>query len=908
MGFIGISSDSVTNLVQRNLPNIVFSVGTSISITLNFEQQPQATLTFEAVRESEISQYRNTYKKIDKEIELFEDLILKITSYSESHTSYFGGGISETNLYDVTVSLNGFYSDLLNKSYKIAQSPNNSIKDKKLYLNQLASICNISYSGFNDYIEIENLDSNTEVNFNSVLNEYKLINDSFIDYNSNIIKTKAISHGKTIFIPKNNILYSVESTVGRPPDFDNYEVDFTPKSEKEGEEPVGNSNDDSKEGEFSPKQLVQKPLSEITLIEGDLNPNVAPKGLDIISGQSETNSVNYAYNVQDLSLNFDLSGPRKTKRTITTVNGQPHKERIESWGFAYFAIDIENPEAYDPEKAAYVPPLLGKSPTFEGFWTKIEDITTEYIYKPIDVELGLRITEEQEDGSLKRLPIWYLNEKNRYSDSSPNSFSTHKYLTSVLERGWKLGRFLTEEINLEGDIDTTTDTRVLWHEVLSKPSDDPNIDPTERSYAQLTWSALQFRKFTVYKQKIYRLDNPTKYYTDEITIPYKTEKVKLKQIIKSDPTFKYDLEKDVIVAIPDPNFVYPLLVLQEEELTQGIHTHPNPRNVFIKEIRKEIQESNDSQADKIAALKENPLLPELIVGEDSYSKTYRKIQPSSTTKKDTVGINKDIDYEWYSEYSSSGTSQDNDFRSSFSQVQFKQSLGRPPAPSTLSFIYESPEETKKTNNRKGIKYTLNKINKDQQKLEAVNPDSNTPSNLSSANQDITSEEVSQSIRTGARTKEEAFKHVVNTYKIQDWLNTTEVRFGLAYYYPKLRPGDYVVLADNNYKDTYRIKSVSYTLNCTGSIDGSLIITCDGTNIACGIWDYNTNKKPTDTSKNSEENSEDKNLKDPETGLEMKEEPKEEAEPEKKLNIDLSVEIKEFEQKTADFKPYSRRNR
>ena len=41
---------------------------------------------------------------------------------------------------------------------------------------------------------------------------------------------------------------------------------------------------------------------------------------------------------------------------------------------------------------------------------------------------------------------------------------------------------------------------------------------------------------------------------------------------------------------------------------------------------------------------------------------------------------------------------------------------------------------------------------------------------------------------------------------------------------------------------------------------------------------------------------------------MKEEPKEEAEPEKKLNIDLSVEIKEFEQKTADFKPYSRRNR
>jgi len=865
------SSGRVTNLVKRDIPNLGVSssdlIGTSLSLNFNYESSPTGTITFEAIRQSDIGTYRRLYKEVGTKLRIYPWLEMEVAGYAESQNRVHGRDIEDIVSYDISVSLRGYHEEALSNNPKVNECNKGISKASKTTLKQVANLAKISYEGFDTSVDLGEVNADTTINFKSILDNYKTLKGYYVDYHSKTIKTKKLNAGNRYFVPKNNIIYAIESTSNKPITYNVVELkginDFKSKNEtvKKFIESLKNN-------------LVKKPPLEIELIEGDENPDVAPKGIDIVAGQAEVAQVSHKYNVQDLSLNFDKSGPRKTRRTITTLNGQPYKERIESWGFAYLAIDIENPEAYDPEKAAYVPPLLGKSPTFEGFWKKIEDRTTRYIYKPIESEVGLEAKEKEGDKETS-LGIFYLNSKDSFS-SSPSSFNSHKYLVERSETGWKLGRFLTEEINLEGDIDTTTDTRVLWHEVLSKPSNDPSVDPLEREYAQLTWSALQFRKFTVNTRQIYSLADSNKYYKDLKDVPYRTEQVKLKDIVSQDNTGRLDLEKEVVIAVPDPNYVYPLMSLQEEELTQGIHTHPNPRNVFIKDTRKEIQESSDSEADKIAALKENPLLPELIVGEDSYSKTYRKILPSKNTKKETVGVNENIDYDWFSEYSSAASSQDDDFRSSFSQVQFKQSLGRPSTPSVLSDQYESPEEDedkKQDDKKKDKRYFLLSSN--------VGKNTEVDEKKQGPKTDLKCLNITSTIEFPTDNLKEAIEGAVNQLKLDNWLNASETRINLAYYYPELLPGDYLSVADMPGSSRYRIKSVGFTVTWQGIVEGEQIITCDGTSVTCGIWDDELNVELIEKSKDEEE---------------------------KKLKIKPNMFSAEEINQTFSFTPYSRRYR
>ena len=797
---------------------------------------------------------------------------MEVAGYAESVNRIHGNNLGgEFVTYDISVSLRGYHDELLAKNPKINECNKGISKGGKTTLKQIADLSKINYSGFDVQVDLGEVNSDSTVNFKSVLDTYKTLEGYYIDYSESIVRAHKLSSGRTLGLTKNQIIYTIESTANKPVVYDVYEL--------KGKDDFKNPTQKVEEFKDSLKSnLVKKPPLEIKLIEGDTNPSQAPRGLDIVEGQAEVNSVTYKYNVQDLSLNFDKSGPRKTKKTTTTLNGQPYKERIESWGFAYHAIDIENPESFNENKAGLVPPLLGKSPTFELFWTKIEDRTTQYVYKPLAAEIGIEATEtttKGKDKKQKSLGIYYQNSNDQFT-RSPTSFNTHKYLVEVVETGWKLGRFLTEDLNSEAGLDTTTDTRTLYHYVINNP-DDPDITAEERERCELVWSALQFRKFKVYSTKIFSLGEASKYYTNIEDIPYRTEKVKLKDIVAEDKTGKLDLEQDVIIAIPDPNYVFPLLSLQEEEIVQGIHTHPNPDNVFIKAIRKEIQDSEDSDEEKRAALKENPLLPELVVGEDSYARTYRKIQPSKNTKKDTIGVNADIEYEWYTEFSSSANSQDDDFRSSFAQVNFSQRLGKPPGPSVLSERFEEPddEEDKEKNTKKEKRYFIQSSN--------ANKDNTIDEDKQNSGTDLKCLNVTGTLDFPTYDVDKAKQGAENQLKLENWLNSSEVRLNLAYYYPQIKPGDFITVMDvpDISDGKLRVKSVSFSVNWQANVEGTDIVICDGTSITCGYWNESLSVDLITKDKDEEES---------------------------KLKIKPKVFDAEELAQTYNFRPYSRRNR
>lgn len=868
MSYTYSTSQIITNRVTRDIPNIGIDgpelIGATLSINLGYESSPTGTITFEAIRQRDIVLYRSKYKKVGTKIRIYPWLYMEIAGYAESQNRVHGRAISDVVTYDVSVSLRGYHDELLSSNPKVNECSKGITKGSTTTLKQIANLSKISYEGFDVTVDLGEINSDTTINFKNVLDNYKTLKGQYVDYTTDKIKTFPLNRGNNYFINKNSIIYAIESTANKPITYDVVELkgknDF--KSKRELIKTFKESLKD---------KLIKKKPVEITLVDGDPNPSVAPKGIEIIAGQAETEQINHRYKVKDLSLNFDKSGPRKTRRTVTTINGQPYKERIESWGFAYKAIDIENPESYNPEKAGLVEPLLGESPTFESYWKKIEDRTTQYVYKPLEAEVGIE-AKETEGEKTTTLGVWYLNSKDQFT-TSPSSFNSHKYLVEVVETGWKLGRFLTEEVNLEADIDQTTDTRTLRHEVLNKPN-DPNITPAEREYAELTWSALSFRKFNVNTRKIYSLADPTQYYTNIEDVPYRTEKVKLKDLVEKDDSGKLDLEKEVIVAIPDPNYIYPLMCLQEEDLTQGIHTHPNPRNVFIKEIRNEILSSSDSNAEKMAALKENPLLQELVVGEDSYSKVYRTIQPSKNTT-DLVGIDEEIEYEWYAEYSSAATSQDDNFKNSFSQVQFRQTLGKPPGPSTLSEQYENPDEDeqKKTNQQKDKRYFL-KSNNTKKESTVDEKEQGKDTDLKCLN-------ITNTLEFPTDIVKEAVDAARNQLRLDNWLNASETRLNLAYYYPKLKPGDFLNIADVPNEGSYRVKSVGFSVQWQGYVEGQAIITCEGTNISCGSWNEKLDVKLITKFKDEEE---------------------------KKLKIKPNLfDVEELNQNVS-FTPYSRRYR
>jgi hypothetical protein len=119
-------------------------------------------------------------------------------------------------------------------------------------------------------------------------------------------------------------------------------------------------------GEFSepkePKQetsqgqtprYVRRPVERKTRIEGNPNANIPPVGV---------------FNIQVMSLCFDLGGEQQTRTFVTEENGATIRTVEEIWGFAFTAEDIYNSSTgkYSGDPATY--------------WKLLKQVATDYIY------------------------------------------------------------------------------------------------------------------------------------------------------------------------------------------------------------------------------------------------------------------------------------------------------------------------------------------------------------------------------------------------------------------------------------------------------------------------------------------------------------------------------------------------
>jgi hypothetical protein len=316
------------------------------------------------------------------------------------------------------------------------------------------------------------------------------------------------------------------------------------------------------------------------------------------------------------------------------------------------------------------------------------------------------------------------------------------------------------------------------------------------------------------------------HYSDTPPTPFQTQLVDKSEVGISG-------EGKVVIATPDPNYVYPMLVMAESSLNSTFSTCRNPENVEIKYARKDINENNSlSASEKEEALKETIYLPDLITGQDSFEVIERKVLASKNSNKqqDDEEVKS---FELYVEYSYKQSSQDAQFQNCLEEGTYRQVMGRPPSASTFQQVYKKitdQSKKKKTNKNKRLYY------------------------ITSTN-DPEIQEYSNSLSFETNNLSKALKAAKVELAIQNLNSWKQRSVGLNFYFPHLRPGDYLHFEDLPEDIKWRIKSVSYTIEFNGFVDGIPFLTCDGTSVDLGIYEEDplqlSSKKETSSDGNLE---------------------------------------------------------
>ena len=291
----------------------------------------------------------------------------------------------------------------------------------------------------------------------------------------------------------------------------------------------------------------------------------------------------------------------------------------------------------------------------------------------------------------------------------------------------------------------------------------------------------------------------------------------------------YPSKDKVIVAIPDRQWTYPMMLMEETTLTQSFSSMDDPKNLFVRDDRAEVLLSGGLGAsEKREALKELKLYPDLVVGEDTFQKVERKVLQSSFTNPKTVGQirlpqNKfqSEEPDKYLEFETRASSHDHNFRNSLQNVTFRTILGRPSDASTFQERFGTQKEDKQDEDSSASEYEYRLT--------------------SSTNPDV---EVIDSVQYETNSLAEAFAAAKAELILTNFLNSYEENVNLAWYYPEIRPGDYLSFMDEPSRGLRKVKSTSFSIQYKGYVDGEIVCTCDGTNLVVGKFEdrnFATNK-------------------------------------------------------------------
>jgi hypothetical protein len=811
MAIVGVEQVGKPNKINSLISALPleFSKG-SISVSLNFEQHPTGSISIIHIPETLIDQYRSAYDVIGKPIVLFLEtsrpLFFEISNYAETEDAIFVSEALSIKTFDISISLRGGHEKRVNQNYKVkkkqpfsrstfnlqrsenrtrATSSNfvstasytslydlsNAFQNNRINLKDFAGLVGVGYEGYSYAVEIPSEASNDyELSFGQVLQEQLRTNGQIVDFTGPIVRTIDYKAGKLWQISKQDIIYSVEFSKQQP-----YEYQDTVLSGKNGSPFLSKSQERQRTlNQVLGDEQVRKAPNEDVLEEGDETPTQPP--LDIKK-------------ITTLDLNFDFSGPRKTLKRTKTLNGQPMEEELFTYGFAYLGQDIRNTLAEEADADFDTPPLLTNSP--QSYWQLIEYQKTTYIYENSAVSIRISALD-REIGQL--LPVFYLK-----NGDQRTSFE-NRYLTGITTAGWKLARFQQEQYDDFSGEPVDLDSRVI-HDTLATSEDELEI-----SYYTAMEKSISFRKIPYLSRTQYRLVPESDYYDDVEAVPFQTQVVTREE---------YGLEGTgkIVLAIPDPTYIFPMLVLEERTLTQSFDQMDHPQNIIIRDERRSVQANESlSTSEKEEDLKDLKLLPWLTTGEDTYQAILRKIIPSANTSNSKVGKNSEQENDIYVEYEISSSNQDSKFQYSLQEGTFRTSLGRPGSAQVFSYNYES----------------LNPA--DQDNIDPYNYEYV----LSSTNDRFI--EGADSLSYETRNLEEGLLAAKADLELNNFLNVYENNINLAWYYPEIRPGDFIQQFDDYSKGKLRVKSVSFQVDFQGHVGDEVLKTCSGTNIVCGRFE------------------------------------------------------------------------
>lgn len=636
-----------SNLVERSdWPNLPIPVTYGqVTWSCGFEESPTAQIEYRGIPRRDLSRYDNAYP-FRREISISGFRFrVKQKGYSEDRFIYQD---DPYGIYSFRVSLEGLWVDKLNQAVKVS-----GIKDGagKISPSIVAQRVGISYVG--PYFAVE--PSGDEVTLGDLLTANARRFGCILYHHANGVGLRPLNGGRSWSFSELEIIDQNEANLERLPVYKNTELRF--------KQLTIDSNPDNSNLPPSPRE----PQIQI-LIEEDESPETPPPNTFVL---------------QTLDSAFDVSGPKKTRKKTTIVDGNTTMEEYWIWGFAYTAADIYNN-------------ALAKLYSFtpEDFWMVVEYRRSVPLLQSLSSAIfSNRAIDPRGDNRAA-----YLALNPDFSDFSGNlTFSgqtvffdaKHQYVIGNSETGWRLARPYKDE---------GTDSSNWWSRALL---DDP-IEAAKNA-------AAQFRPIPITAQSRNLLKSIRENYKESsssIGVPFAVEWV-LKG--EADPRIQEQfafVPDDTLIGVvtPDRNFKEPLYIEIESSASSAFLAEQHP------------EYSNDQ-----------PEAP-LITGEESYARSDRLILKNEST------TGAELTYEKYRERSIQDSSQESGFGTSFQQAKFKEVLGRPPeaqiwqTPSPED-VQQQPKQQLPTNNPR---YYITSDNTDTDDIPGGSVDYPTAENINEA--------------------------------------------------------------------------------------------------------------------------------------------------------------------------------
>ena len=268
---------------------------------------------------------------------------------------------------------------------------------------------------------------------------------------------------------------------------------------------------------------VEKPSQEETIVESDPNPTSPPEGSTIIR-TIDSNSI-------------DGSGPKKTRKTVTTLGGKTVREEIDIYGFRYTSADLN----------------LASGTSASALWKQIEKQIVTYNYKQVSGlffeaygtppggigQIDLLVHPDYEN------LVTYSGIGNRLSLNLNN-----KYLTEITTTGWQYNRYEKESSKYLEATFATESERDLYKFALTNKKG-------KTSYKLRTQRSL----------------------FDDKNLPFKVEWVKVEDVpsrLRNRVGFSTSSNGYVGIIYPTPNYVEPLAIVESYDIQSSFDKKVSP--------------------------------------------------------------------------------------------------------------------------------------------------------------------------------------------------------------------------------------------------------------------------------------------------------------------------------------------